>query len=110
MLHGGDDDFVAGLDVPAAIGIGHQVDAFGGAAHEDDFAPGGRIQKALHLGAGFFIMARGALAQLVHARKRQLERDDHQDHARRGEKPVERNAQRALEEKESHADGDGNAE
>ena len=38
MLHGRDEHFVAGAHVFAAIGLRDQVDAFRGAAHEDDLA------------------------------------------------------------------------
>ena len=67
VLHGGDDDFVAGLDMSAAIGVGDQVDALGDAADEDDLAPVGGIEEALDLDAGLFVMAGGTLAQLMHA-------------------------------------------
>ena len=46
---------------------GHQVDAFGGAAHEDQLALAARVEESLHLGARRFVGRRGALAQLVHA-------------------------------------------
>ena len=46
---------------------GHQVDAFGGAAHEDQLVLGAGVEEALGLGARLFVGRRGALAQLVHA-------------------------------------------
>ena len=36
VLQSGDQDLVAGSDILAAVGLGDQVNAFGGAAHEDD--------------------------------------------------------------------------
>ena len=44
------------------------------------------------------------LAQLMQAGKRQLKRNEHQDDARRGEKPVQRNAQCALEKEKTNRD------
>ena len=44
-----------------------QVDAFGGAANEDDLLRLRGVQKALDLDARLFVGSGGALAQLVHA-------------------------------------------
>ena len=38
VLEPGDDDLVARADVAAPPALGHEVDALGGAAHEDDLA------------------------------------------------------------------------
>ena len=67
VLHRRDDDLVAGLHVLAAPGTADQVDAFGGAADEDQFIFAARIQKALGLGAGFLVGGGGALGELVNA-------------------------------------------
>ena len=67
MLHGRDDDFVSGPDVPAAETLGDEVDALGGAADEDDFACFGRVDEALHLGARILVGLRGPLAEQVNA-------------------------------------------
>ena len=48
VLHGGDEHFIAGADVSAAVGLRHEVDGFGGAAHEDDFAAHRRVEESLH--------------------------------------------------------------
>ena len=46
----------------------HQVDAFGGAADEDDFAASTcAFRKRFDLGARLLVGRGGALAQLVHA-------------------------------------------
>src|SRR6202021_1079500 len=62
-----DDNFVAGLHVLAAPGLRDQIDAFGGAANEDDFVLVARVEEALDLGAGELVGLGGALAELVHA-------------------------------------------
>ena len=62
-----DDDLVAGLQVLAAPGLGDEVDAFGGAADEDDLARLRRVEEALDLDAGLFVGRGGALAQHVDA-------------------------------------------
>ena len=45
VLHGGDEHFVARADVRAAVGLRHEVDGFGGAAHEDDLARVGGVAE-----------------------------------------------------------------
>ena len=45
VLHGGDQDFVACADVLAAVGLRDQVDAFGGAADENNFAADARALR-----------------------------------------------------------------
>ena len=67
VLHGGDDDLVALFDVLAAPGTGDQVDAFGGAADEDQLVGGRGIQEMPGLDARLFVGRGGALAQFVHA-------------------------------------------
>ena len=38
VLHGGDEHFIACADVLPPVGLRHEVDGLGGAAHEDDLA------------------------------------------------------------------------
>ena len=45
VLHGGDEHFVAGADVRAAVGLRDQVDGLGGAADEDDLARVGGVDE-----------------------------------------------------------------
>ena len=45
VLEPGDDDLVALLDVAAAPALGDEVDALGGAAHEDDLARRAAFRK-----------------------------------------------------------------
>ena len=47
MLHGGDEHFVAGANVSAAVGLRHEVDAFRRAADEDDLARVGGVEETL---------------------------------------------------------------
>ena len=58
-----DDDLVAAADELAAKGIGDQVDAFGGAAHENDFIGRGGAEEVGHLGARRLIGVAGARGQ-----------------------------------------------
>ena len=67
VLHGGDHNLIAGLDVPAAVCVGDQVDALGSAPHKDNLAPIGSVDEALYLDPRLFVMPRGALAQFVYA-------------------------------------------
>ena len=62
MLHGGDQDFVAGLHVLPAVGLRDQVDALRGPAHEDDLPRIGGVQESLDLDPRAFVRFRGALA------------------------------------------------
>src|SRR6266849_721525 len=47
MLHGGDEYFVAGVNVSAAVGLRHEVDTFRGATNKDDLARIGGVEEAL---------------------------------------------------------------
>ena len=51
MFHGGEDDQVAGADVRAAPGLGHQVDRLGGVPHENDFTRRPGIDERCDLAA-----------------------------------------------------------
>ncbi len=59
------DDFVARREILPSVGLCHQVDALGGAAHEDDFLAGGGIDEPLHLFAGFLVGIGGTGGQRV---------------------------------------------
>ena len=67
MFEPGEQDLVAALQARARIGLRHEVDGFGGAAREDDFARRGGIHEFAHAFARAFEHGRGFLAQLVHA-------------------------------------------
>ena len=67
VLHGGDQDFVAGGDVRAAVGLRDEVDAFGGAAHEDDFARVRGVQEFLRGPARRFVFFGRMLGEEMHA-------------------------------------------
>ena len=67
VLHAGDDDFVAGPDPLAAETAGHQVDAFGGVAGEDDLLNAGGIQKSPYFLPRAFVGAGGAFRQQMDA-------------------------------------------
>ena len=67
MLHRGDQDFIAGADVLAAIALRDQVDGLGRAAHKDDLALVGGIQKALHRAPRRFVLLGRVLGEIVHA-------------------------------------------
>ncbi len=43
MLHRGDEHFIASLNMGASVGVGDEVDAFGGAANKNDFVCVGGI-------------------------------------------------------------------
>src|SRR5260370_16306499 len=47
VLHGGDQNFIAGAYVLATVGLSNQVDRFGGAAREDDLLVVRSMQEAL---------------------------------------------------------------
>ena len=64
VLHDGQHDLVARPDVLPAPGAGHQVDALGGIAHEDQ-VPGRRVDESGHPLAGFFVGVGRLLAQRV---------------------------------------------
>ncbi len=65
VLEPGDDDFVAFVDVLASPGLGDEVDAFGGAADEDDFFGAGGVEEAARLFAGGFVGVGGASGEFV---------------------------------------------
>ena len=67
MLDGGDQHLVAAAEVRAPPGAGHQIDALGGAAREDDFLLVARVDKPPHRGTGRFVRGRSYFAQIVHA-------------------------------------------
>ena len=50
-----DDDVVAWCQKLSAVGLRHEVDALGGATHEDNLLAGGCVDEPLHLFAGFLI-------------------------------------------------------
>ena len=67
VLEMGEQDLVAGLEVGPAPALGHEVDALGGAAHEDA-APGVLEAEELRDGtAGGFVGGGGLLAQEMDA-------------------------------------------
>ena len=49
MLELADQDLVAGLEKSRAPALRDEVDRLGGAAHKDDFACVGRVEKARYL-------------------------------------------------------------
>src|SRR5262245_12291133 len=65
MLHCGEDDLVARSEMLTAITVGDEVDAFRGAADEDNFAILGRVEKAANRTPRRFIIVRGSSAQFV---------------------------------------------
>jgi len=65
VLHGGDEDFVAGFDVFPAVCHRDEVDRLGGAAHEDDLTCFTSVQECTYLFTGRFEGFRGALRKLV---------------------------------------------
>ena len=67
MLHLADEHLVPLADVRAAERLGHQIDAFGRAPHEDDLAQVRCVQELLNFFASVLIRASRALAQKMHA-------------------------------------------
>src|SRR5262245_28224081 len=67
MLELRKEDGVAALEVGEGPGIGHEVDAFGGAASEDDFLGGAGIDEFRRAFARGFVGAGGPIAQLMDA-------------------------------------------
>ena len=63
VLHGREQDLVAGLDPHSPIGLGHQVDGLGGAAGPDDLADGCSAQEAADLLPGGLEVIRRLLAE-----------------------------------------------
>src|SRR5262249_20335415 len=56
MLHGGDQHFIATLNMSAAIGLGHQVNRFRCTPNEDDFTHLRGIHKPLHRPASLLVL------------------------------------------------------
>ena len=67
MLHGGDEHFVAGVNVGAAVGLRHEVDGFRGAANKDDVARIGSVEERLHRPARPFVLFRRMFGKEMHA-------------------------------------------
>ena len=61
VLHAGDEDFVALPQIRTPPAGGHQIDALGGSAHEDDAARVRRPHEAGDPGTDGFETARGLL-------------------------------------------------
>ena len=59
------DNLVVLLDVAAAPGLRHQIDAFGGAAHKNDFLGRSSAEELLHLFPRIFIGVSGACRERV---------------------------------------------
>src|SRR5450830_2045847 len=55
MLQMGDDDFITFSHMLGAPALGHQIDCFGGATHENDFIDIRRIEEASYAFACTFI-------------------------------------------------------
>jgi hypothetical protein len=67
VLHLGQHDQVARVDVGAAPGIGHEIDALAGIAREDNLFALTRIDKACHLDSRLLHAGRGLFADLIDA-------------------------------------------
>lgn len=67
VLHGGDNDLVAGLHAGVAKGGCDEVDRFGRAAGEDDLVRGAGVQEGLYRPARFFVRFGGPLTQVMDA-------------------------------------------
>src|SRR5712671_4729843 len=67
MLHGGDEHFVAGMNVSAAVGLRHEVDGFSGAANKDDLARIGSVEEVLHRPARALVLFRRMFGKEMHA-------------------------------------------
>ena len=63
VLEAGDDDLIAFAEVPAAPSLGDQVDAFSGAAGENNFVGVAGVDEVRGAFAGGFESFSGALAQ-----------------------------------------------
>src|SRR3989454_7268112 len=66
MLHGGDEHFVAGVNVCAAVGLRYKVDSFGGATNKDDLARIGGLEEALRRLARRFVLFRRMFGEEMH--------------------------------------------
>src|SRR5439155_16789702 len=67
MLHGGDEHFVAGVNVSAAVGLRHEVDGFRGAANKDYLARISGVEERLHLPPRCFVLFRRMFGKEMHA-------------------------------------------
>ena len=67
VFHRREDDFVAGFQEFSAVARCDEVDAFGGAAGEDDLAGFGGVDEAGDFCAGLFVGGGGFLAEGVDA-------------------------------------------
>ena len=67
MLHGGDEYFVAGVNVSAAVGLRHEVNGFRGAADEDDLARIGGVEERLHRPARSLVLFCRMFGKEMHA-------------------------------------------
>ena len=65
VLQPGDNDFVILLHVAVSPALGHQVDAFGGAANKNNLARRGSVQEATHFLARTFVGVGGPRGQGV---------------------------------------------
>ena len=65
MLQPSDQDFVTRTDVLPAPTLRNQIDSLSGAADEDDFLRGRRVQEPAHLVSGLLVRIRGARGKLV---------------------------------------------
>ena len=65
VLEPGDDDLVVLLNVLAAPALRDEIDAFGGAAHENDFSRVRGVQEAADFGARALVGVCGAGGQFV---------------------------------------------
>src|SRR5437867_2400237 len=67
MLHFGEQNFVAALEVRRAPGVCHEVNAFCGAARENDFVAAGSVNELRSAVPGCLESGGGAVAQLMNA-------------------------------------------
>src|SRR5258708_7341020 len=67
MLHGGDEHFVAGMNVSAAVGLRYKVDGFRGAANKDDLTRIGGIEERSHRPPRSFVLFRRMFRKEMHA-------------------------------------------
>ena len=67
MLHAGDDNFVAGLEVLAAVAAGNQVQPLGSAPDVNNLLGSRRVDEPSHRLAARLVVVGGALAQRVDA-------------------------------------------
>ena len=67
VFHGGKQDLVAGLEAGFSVAVGQEVDAFSGAAGEDNLVCRAGIDEAAHGFAACFVQFRGPLGQEMDA-------------------------------------------